>query len=614
MEPRISAAMVARSRTLAEPRWSPSGRRIAWVDAFAARVDLVVAAVDRSLPPVVLTADVPATPVGNYGGGAFAWAHDDQLVYAGADGALYVVGAEGGRPRRLTRDGRAFAPAVSPDATLVACAVERDDSCDIAVVPLDGSAWPMRVSRDSDYAWDPAWSPDRRALAWHEWDLPNMPWDGSRIAIASIDGATVGLARVVAGGDDESVGQPRFAPDGARLGFVSDRTGWTNVWTARPDGRDARPALEESCEHAEPSWGPGQRSFAWSVDGRQVAVCRNESGFGRLVSLPTSGAEPALEARLLSTGWHHGLDWGTQGVVCIRSAPRAPAAVVIAPPSGGDACPFAFAAVGGFDASSLVEPEPVTWPGDDGAPVHGLRYTPRWSALGPGRSPPLLVVIHGGPTGQAAAAWAPRVQFWLDRGWAVLAPNYRGSTGYGRAYAQALAGRWGELDVADTAAGIRHAGREGWADPSRVAVIGGSAGGLTVYLLAVWHGDLVRAGVSLYGVADLFELADTTHRFESRYLDRIVGDLPAEASRYRERSPVTRADRIRTPLLVLQGRDDKVVPAAQAEVMVEAIRRAGAPVEHHTYDGEGHGWTRPETILDELGRTERFLTKWVLRR
>jgi dipeptidyl aminopeptidase/acylaminoacyl peptidase len=226
----------------------------------------------------------------------------------------------------------------------------------------------------------------------------------------------------------------------------------------------------------------------------------------------------------------------------------------------------------------------------------------------------LYVHIHGGPTGQATAAWPARIQYFVDRGWAVLAPDYRGSSGYGRAYAQSLAGKWGERDVADVAAGIRHVGKEGWCDPARVAVVGGSAGGLTVLLLCARHADLVCAGVSLFGVTDLFDLAATTHRFESRYLDRIVGLLPQDAERYRTRSPITHAADIAVPLLMLQGSDDKAVPAAQAESFVDAMRRAGRAVEFHMYEGEGHGWRRSATIEDDLSRTEAFLRRNVLER
>ncbi len=367
--------------------------------------------------------------------------------------------------------------------------------------------------------------------------------------------------------------------------------------------------LAEEHEHAEPSWGPGQRSYAWSPDGSELAWCRNERGLASLVI----GAPGRRSARVLSKAWHQGLDWHAGGIVAVRSGAVTPSQVVVLAANGSGRRTVARGPVAGFERASLVEPKRVSWKAN-GATVFGLLYQPSRPAFGAGKPPPLYVHIHGGPTGQASAVWSPRVQFFVDRGWAVLAPDYRGSTGYGRAYAQALAGEWGERDVADTAAGIRHAGRDGWCDPEHVAVAGGSAGGLTVLLLCARHPDLVRAGVSLFGVTDLFELAASTHRFESRYLDRIVGVLPHDAARYRDRSPVTHAAEISVPLLVLQGTDDKAVPAPQAQALVDAMRSAGRSVEFHLYEGEGHGWRRAATIADDLERSEAFLRRHVLER
>jgi dipeptidyl aminopeptidase/acylaminoacyl peptidase len=596
----ISAEMIARSRAVAEPRWSPDGTRLAWVEAFAGRADVVVAPADASAPPAAVTADTPVTPVGAYGGGAFCWAGPDHLVVASADGPLVVLPVDGGPAIVVSRDGRAAAPAATPDGSRLAFVLERDDACDIAVVPADGSAWPMRVSHGADYSWDPAWSPDGERLAWHEWDLTGMSWDASRIVLAAADGKD---RIVVAGGADTSVGQPRFAPDGS-LGFVSDESGWWNVWQTDPHGRAPRPVLSEDREQAEPAWGPGQRSFAWAPDGRALAYNRNEDGFGRLVIVPADGAEPVE----ISKGWHHGLDWAPQGIACMRSGARTPAAVTVVAASGEGRREVARGPVGGFEAAGLVEPEAVTWTGKDRGIVHGLLYRPESS----NGTPPLLVDVHGGPTGQATATWSARVHFFVSRGWAVLAPNHRGSTGYGRAYMQELTGEWGRLDVDDTAAGIRAAGRNGWGDPARVAVIGGSAGGLTVLLLCAQHGDLVRAGISLYGVTDLRELAATTHRFESRYLDHIVGSLSDVPDRYRDRSPITHAAAIEAPLLVLHGTLDKVVPPEQARALVNVIRASGGTVEHHEYEGEGHGFVGPQTVADALTRTDEFLRRWVL--
>jgi dipeptidyl aminopeptidase/acylaminoacyl peptidase len=607
----ISAAMLARSHAVGEPRWSPGSRWLAWLDSWDGRTDVVVASTAGDLSPRVVTADFAVTPAGAYGGGGFCWISDDELAVAGADGRLAIVSTSGGVVRVVSRDAAALAPAASPDGHSIAFTLERDDACDIAVVPVDGSAWPHRFSIGADFAWDATWSADGSALAWLEWDLDEMSWDASRIAMRKLNDAET---KIVAGGAGVGVGQPRFSPDGTRLAWVSDSSGVTNLWVGRSDGSRAKQLVSESDEHATPGWGPGQRSYAWSPDGRELVWCRNEQGFGRLVVRAVDSKGKSDRApRELAKAWHSGLAWSQAGIVAVRSGARTPSAVVVTDLDTGRRREMARGPVGGFEATGLVEPEPVTWRSDR-ATVHGLLYRPETSALGSRATPPLYVHIHGGPTDQLKADWNPRIAFWVSRGWAVLAPNYRGSSGYGREYAQGLRGQWGVVDVADTAAGIRHAIRRGWCDPRRVAVVGGSAGGMTVFLLCALHGDLVRAGVSLFGVTDLFDLAATTHRFESRYLDALIGELPADADRYRDRSPITHANDIRVPVLVLQGDEDRAVPKAQADAMVDAMRGAGAPVEYHVYAGEGHGFRKLDNVVDELERTEAFLTRWVLKR
>jgi dipeptidyl aminopeptidase/acylaminoacyl peptidase len=263
------------------------------------------------------------------------------------------------------------------------------------------------------------------------------------------------------------------------------------------------------------------------------------------------------------------------------------------------------------------EPVSVSWV-RDGVTVHGLLSPPDATPEAPpeelrggGGLPPMLVDIHGGPTGQATVAWDGWLRYFTSRGWAVFRPNYRGSTGYGRAFAQGLDGTWGIDDVSDVAAGIRAAIDRGWCDPTRVAIAGGSAGGLTALLVGAKHPELVRAVVSAYGVTDLFDLAATTHRFEAHYLDELVGVLPDAAEKFHAQSPVTYAAQIAIPLLVLQGDEDKVVPPQQAQLLVDAVRAAGGHVDHHVYEGEGHGWSKIETVQDELERIHAFLEQWV---
>ncbi len=569
---------------MAGPRWSPSGGRLAWVDGYDGRADLVVSSGDGTGAPIVVTAECGL-------GGGFDWAGEERLVVGAGDGRLAVVRASGGIERVLSRDGRAAAPAVSARGE-VAFAIERDDACDVAIVPLDGSSWPERASH-ADFAWDPAWSPDGSALVWQEWDLPNMPWHASRIMRRDRGGDRDRSGKPYVVDDAGACSQARFSPDGARLAWVRDAA-------LVVDGEPLLPGqVQQEC--AEPAWSSGQRSFAWSPDGEELAWCRNESAFGRMVI----GAPGRKSARELSRGWHRDVDWADAGIVCVRSGAVTPGQVVVLAANGSGRRALARGPVGGFEATGLVEPRPVMWKSAN-AVVHGLL----WRAADASGPSPMVVHIHGGPTGQALADWNPRLQWLVQQGYSVLQPNHRGSSGYGVAYRNALDGRWGEIDTADVVAGIKHATKQGWATAGRVALMGGSAGGFTALNVASRIPDLVAAVIASYPVTDLLDLAATTHRFESGDLVRLVGPLPDARDRYVARSPMTRASELRAPTLLLQGDADPVVNPERTAEFAQMLRRQGVVVEHHVYADEGHGWRRAETVADELARIQRFLQRW----
>jgi dipeptidyl aminopeptidase/acylaminoacyl peptidase len=599
--------MCAYGRTLAEPKLSPDGTRVAYLANVLGRGQLVVTPAGGGAELTVTSQPAPA-PAASYGGGAFDWMPDSHaLVYAGVDGGLWLVGAAGGPSTELVpapATGKAAAPAVSPDGASVAFVIDQHHVAVASIDPERG-AWPVRLSSGADFCFDPVWSPDSSTVAWHEWDVPAMPWDSGRIMLRPADGGDV--ARVIAGGEGVQVQQPRFSPDGSQLAFLSDEHGWLNLWVADAAGKESRPLLEEEVEHGDPSWGLGQRSYAWSPDGAQVAFTRNERGFGSLHVLDADTGATSQLGRAV----HGGVSWVGERIAAIRSGARTPTQIVVY--QGGERVTIARGPVGGFEEAELVEPEAVEWQGDDGGVVHGRLYRPVVPSPTGEDPPPLLVWIHGGPTGQWPVTFIPRVTYFVERGWAVLLPDHRGSTGHGRAYAQAMRGLWGELDVADVAAGMRAAADRGWVDARRMVPMGGSAGGFTVLNLLAHHPELCAAGIDLFGVADLLDLDETTHRFEAHYLDSVVGSLPGAADAYRARSPVNVAEKITAPLLILQGDADPVVPPAQSQSIADRLRALGRVVELQLYEGESHGWLKPETVVDELGRVESFLRRHVLR-
>ena len=604
--PSLSARLCARSRVIADAQLSPDGTQVSAVVRTMGRAELVVVPAGGG-PELVVSGDPDVAGAHPSGGGAHTWLPDGSgLAYVGRDGGIWAVPAAGATAEELPGPGpECWSPVVSPDGRTL---VWVEDGRRVVAGPRAGTAAPVvltaapagtgvgtRAGAEPGFVLDPVFSPDSRRVAWVEWDVPDMPWDASRVVVA--DRAT-GERRVAAGGPGVSVQQPRFSPTG-RLGWVGDHSGWMNVWAEAPDGGPAQPLLDEAFEHAEAAWGPGQRSWCWSPDGGAVGLCRNEGGFARLVV-----AQDGTSTRELGRGWHTGLGWAGGRLVAVRSGARTPTQLVTVDPAGGGRTPLLRGPVGGVEGPWLVEPEPVGWDVEDGARIPARLYRPA-----AGESAGLIVWIHGGPTGQMTVTFNARVAFFVSRGWSVLVPDFRGSTGWGRAHAQALAGGWGEVDVADCAAGLAAAARNGWGTPARTAVMGASAGGFTALHLLARHPEACAAGVDLYGVADLEDLAARTHRYEAHYTHSLVGPLPEAAALHRARSPIEVAERIRRPLLILHGGEDPVVPLAQSIALRDRILAAGGHVEMHVYEGEGHGWTRPESVEDELIRTADFLER-----
>lgn len=551
------------------------------------------------------------TRVHEYGGGAYTV--DAGSVYFAnyADQRLYRQ-PPGGTPEPLTPEGpwRYADMAIDRARGRLICVLEyhgdasREPLNSVAEVPLAGGA-PRVLVAGNDFYSTPRLDPGGARLVWLTWNHPNMPWDGCELWLADIgsDGSPQN-ARLVAGGLEESIYQPAWSPDGS-LHFVSDRTGWWNLYRLRESVIE--PVWPMAAEFGAPQWGFANDCYAFADDERIVcryveqAICRLgcfDAALGRFepFELPYVRIEYVRAAP------------GSAVFVAASSA-EAPAVVRLDLASGAVETLRRSSAVE-VDPGYLSAAEPIEFPTEGGRTAFGFFYPPRNRdyAAPAGERPPLIVKSHGGPTGQTFGGLDLPIQFWTSRGFAVLDVNYGGSTGFGRPYRERLKGQWGIVDVDDCVNGARFLARTGAVDPRRLAITGGSAGGYTT-LAALTFRNVFRAGASYYGVADLEALARDTHKFESRYLDALIGPYPERRDLYRARSPIDHADRISAPVIFFQGLEDRVVPPAQAERMVAALRAKGLPVAYLPFEGEQHGFRRAENIKRALENELAFYAR-----
>lgn len=537
-----------------------------------------------------------------YGGGAFAV--DDGVLYFSndRDQLLYRL-VPGSSAHAITSgENSRYADAVVDRHRRRLLCVREDHSVSgepvntIVAVDPEGSREPRVLLSGQDFYASPRLSPDGRQLAWISWNHPDMPWDGTELWLADLgpDGSPANPRRI-AGGREESVFQPQFAPDGT-LYFVSDRNNWWNLYRLRAGRVEALMPME--AEFGLPQWIFGMSTHAF--DSTQHLVCAfNRAGVWQLAVLDTDRLRLEQIETPFSDISH--VVAGHGAAVFVGASPGLPASIVrldlathrheILRASANDVP----------DAGYLSAPQALIYPTTRGDTAHAWYYPPaNHDFRAPGEEkPPLLVMSHGGPTSAASRALSLRTQYWTSRGFAVLDVNYRGSTGYGRAYRRQLDGQWGLADVEDCIAGARCLVERGLVDERRLAIRGGSAGGYTTLCALTFH-RLFRAGAVYYGVSDLEALARDTHKFEAHYLDRLVGPYPERSDLYRERSPIHHVDRLSCPVIFFQGLEDRVVPPDQTEKMVHALRTRNIPVAYVPFEGEQHGFRRAENIRRAL--------------
>ncbi len=449
----------------------------------------------------------------------------------------------------------------------------------------------------NDFYSSPRISPDGSGLAWLTWNHPNMPWDGSELWMGTFgEDGSLKESHWIAGGPDESIFQPEWSPDG-ELYFVSDRSGWWNLYRLNSE-QAIEPLSEMPAEFGMPQWGFGMSTYAFE-SAERIVCAYVENGLSRLTLLNTrtrefaSIASPYTDLRYVRA---------SQGQALMRAGSPTEAASIVR--LDLEASTFAVLRRSSnlqIDAGYLSTPRPVEFPSEAGRTAHGFFYPPKnRDYRGPDdERPPLLVESHGGPTAAAATALSLGIQYWTSRGIAVLDVNYGGSTGFGRAYRERLKDRWGIVDVDDCANGARYLVGLGEVDADRLMISGGSAGGYTT-LCALTFRDTFNAGASHYGVSDVEALAKETHKFESRYLDGLIGAYPEKRDIYVERSPVNFTGQLSCPVIFFQGLEDKVVPPNQAETMVNALRAKGIAVAYIPFEGEQHGFRQAKNIKRAL--------------
>jgi dipeptidyl aminopeptidase/acylaminoacyl peptidase len=600
----LSPAALSLRPRLEDVQFDSDGQTLVWLEKRNGQGVLVVRRPGDS--PRDLTAGIKIGAGVGYGGGDFT-VRNGRVVFS-SGGRLYTLPVEGGSPHPVTPAyGDCASPVLSPDGSkiLYVHSYERADC--IALVDSQGENFPVKLAHGADFYMQPVWHPNGQYVAWVEWDHPQMPWDGTRLMIARLEGTTLSDIRRLNGDENTPIFQPGFSPDGRYMSYIAQDSEWDHLYAVDlTSGKKRAMAVEAAL--MPPAWIQGMRTYAWSNDSHHLFFLRNDVGVRSLWSAEAATGTPQqLDATPYT--WLEQLTHGAgDSLAFIASSSQIPTRIVTW--ENGQSRVERYSESGVIVPEELPVCQPLTWQAAGGSGVHGLYFPPVSQRFSSDGKPPAVVHIHGGPTSAAVASFNTDAAFFTTRGYGFLEVNYRGSTEYGRSYMLALRKKWGLLDVEDAIGGAQALAKLGLADPKRLVIMGGSAGGYTVLNALVRHTGVFKAGVCLYGLSNLF--ITETHKFEERYNDSMIGTLPKDADRYRAWSPVNFADRIKDPVAVFQGLDDKVVTPEHSEQIVAALRANHVPHIYKTYEGEGHGWRKTETIADFYSTVEKFLQQHVL--
>lgn len=559
------------------------------------------------------TSDVIPAPfnarnaVHEYGGSAYA-VRDGQVYFANWDDQRIYRVNTGGDPTAITVEpdierGLRYADLKLTNDSNWLLAVrevhheDREAGNEIVAVPTDGSGDVRVLAGGHDFYSSPRQNPDGDKICWLSWDHPNMPWDECELWIADFDSSSgsVSNEKKITGGNGVSLIQPEWAPDGT-LVFITDDSGWWNLTKWSDDS--VRPILAENKDHGGPAWAFGFSTYSFTSDG-SILLKGSRDGSGLLRTIDLDG-NPTAETVVRHTSIAEVQVVG-ENVAYIGASPTSAAEVVIVDIESGSVTSLKSSSDIELDDSFLSIPEEISFPSTEDGEAHAFYYPPTnpdFESDG-SETPPLLVISHGGPTSATSSSLSLPIQFWTSRGFAVVDVNYRGSTGYGKVFRDALKGNWGVYDTDDCIAAADYLVSKGLADTNRLAIKGGSAGGYTTINALTFH-DRFAVGATYYGIADLSVFVGDTHKYESRYLDSLIGPYPEAKQLYHDRSAINFTDQLSCPMIILQGIEDKIVPPSQAEIMAGALREKGIPFSLMMFEGEQHGFRQSKNIKASL--------------
>lgn len=613
--PQISAEMLSAGIRLNDVQWARGSDILVWSQSFEGQTTLFAKPKDALPYPLTDENNKPSGGIA-YGGGEF-FAAEDGVIFTDRDGRLYRKSYQDGAPQPITPGfGSAATPVLSHNKDFVIYAHSYDGIDRLAATRADGKTWPVILQEGADFYLNPCLSPDDRHLAWIEWNHPNMPWDGTSLKIAKLDPQSLSLSEVqtLDGFGEYACYQASFSPCGNFLAWLAN-TGEFDDLIVYDLRTKSKLTFISQKSLLQPAWIAGQHTLAWAPDSLAIYYIDNDLGtlsLKKLNLLKRHSEENAITTVDIGDfTWLDQLSVSARGEIAFIAQSSAEDSQIVRLHPDGTEIIFKSRAealpVGYFATAS-----PFSWQSSDGVEVHGFYYPPTNPDYTAEGLPPVITIIHGGPTSANYNDFDMSTAFFTSRGYAVFKLNYRGSTGFGKSYRNALQKNWGKIDLQDAIEGTQALIDAGLADPSNLVIMGGSAGGFTVLNALIHHPGFFKLGISRYGVSNLFMLDEDTHRFESHYNTSLLGALPEHHDEWQARSPVFHADNIRDALLLFQGSADPVVPQAQSDSLVEQLKANNVPHLYRVYEGEGHGFRQAENLIDYYNTIDACLKEMVI--